>query len=270
MLNRFDPGQVATRGVIAQFGISPDRVRRHLSMFSAAERRQLAAGIADTFPELAGIVGATRRRAVTAPRTAADRAGQWREFLAERDAERERERSAAQARARSRAKRERAMEFLTGHRRPDLVRRYRSARLGAYHEAGHIVAAWVLCHDVVHARVDPDGHCGYTGLSGRTDARESLVILWAGFAAESAHPDFDPEFSQLWPEYEDHVQFERVAAGMDPFAGKVAAGLAVRIVGQQYRRQVATVADALGWSGALDASELAKLRAACMTEHESE
>jgi HK97 family phage prohead protease len=53
---RFDHNEVALRGVIAQFGLDPGCIRRHLAIFDATARQALAREIADTFPELAGLL----------------------------------------------------------------------------------------------------------------------------------------------------------------------------------------------------------------------
>lgn len=53
---RFDPSQLALRGVIAQFGLDPGCIRRHLAVFDEPARRALAAEIAETFPELAEVL----------------------------------------------------------------------------------------------------------------------------------------------------------------------------------------------------------------------
>lgn len=51
----FDLGQVAVRGVIAQFDLDEGCIRRHLDVFDADARKALAAEIATTFPELAEV-----------------------------------------------------------------------------------------------------------------------------------------------------------------------------------------------------------------------
>ena len=52
----FDPSQVALRGVIAQFGLDPGCIRRHLSIFDEDARRALAEEIAESFPELVQVL----------------------------------------------------------------------------------------------------------------------------------------------------------------------------------------------------------------------
>jgi len=54
----FDPGQVALRGVIAQFGLDSRCIKRHLSIFDEDARRALAEEIADSFPELLDVINA--------------------------------------------------------------------------------------------------------------------------------------------------------------------------------------------------------------------
>jgi hypothetical protein len=194
-------------------------------------------------------------------RTAGDPDAAWREFLSGRAELRDRERAAAQARASGRRRRESAMEFLAGHRRPDLVRRYKDLRLVEYHEAGHVVAAWALGYDVLRASVDRAGHCGETGLAARVAAPwDMMAILWSGMAAETQHPKWNGELSELWSDCEDSDRFARMAGEYEPIAGKVASGRAARIV-ELYRPVIARVADAFGWSGELGPAELEKLRA---------
>lgn len=52
----FRRNEVALRGVIAQFGLDPRCIKRHLGIFDADARQALAEEIADTFPELVEVL----------------------------------------------------------------------------------------------------------------------------------------------------------------------------------------------------------------------
>lgn len=52
----FRRNEVALRGVIAQFGLDPHCIKRHLGIFDADARKALACEIADTFPELVEVL----------------------------------------------------------------------------------------------------------------------------------------------------------------------------------------------------------------------